>query len=373
MKSYSFLTKARLLLVLIISVIFVYLLLMYLSVHGYVSVMNEPIQINVNHLLNTGSQKLLNISFRYVLNNELLCSNINDDMLAVIIVTSYFANVETRNSMRRAFSTKDLMKIKVRRVFLLGIAPNDKYMKQSAIESESRKFGDIIQGNFTEAYRNLTYKHVMGLKWATTFCSNSKYIIKMDDDIVVNMYKLEQILEPLNKINYKKFIAGYVLRNMLPIREPDNKWYVTNDEYPFNHYPSFVSGWFYITNYESAKKIIFQSNNEKYFWIDDLFITGIIASKLKVILYDISQHFTPNSEFLQCCLQDFDKNISCDIYVGPNGGDNNMFYTFNTKVYECIFLKSCIKRTKRLNETCVAERKTNLGRGIGQIRSFKLK
>ncbi|XP_076273859.1 beta-1,3-galactosyltransferase 5-like [Rhynchophorus ferrugineus] len=354
MKSYVFLSKFRLLFGFIIIVIVIYVLLMYLSVHEFVAGVKKPVEINLNPLLNSSSQKLLNIPFRYVLNNELLCANTNGDILAVIIVTSYLANVETRNSMRRAFSAADLMSFRVRRVFLLGVAPTDKYIKQSAIESESQTFGDIVQGNFTEAYRNLTYKHIMGLKWATRFCSNSKYIIKMDDDIVVNMYKLEQILKPLTKISNKKFIAGYVLRNMLPIRDPDNKWFVTKEEFSFNHYPSFVSGWFYITNYVSAKNIVLQSNHEKYFWIDDLFITGIIASKLKVMLYDISQHFTPNSEFLQCCLQDFDKNIICDISVGPNGGN-------------------CMKRVKLINETCVAERKFNLGRGIGQIRSFKLK
>ncbi|KAF7267330.1 hypothetical protein GWI33_019448 [Rhynchophorus ferrugineus] len=230
---------------------------MYLSVHEFVAGVKEPVEINLNPLLNSSSQKLLNIPFRYVLNNELLCANTNGDILAVIIVTSYLANVETRNSMRRAFSATDLMSFRVRRVFLLGVAPTDKYIKQSAIESESQTFGDIVQGNFTEAYRNLTYKHIMGLKWATRFCSN--------------------------KICYL---------------------FVT----------LIISGWFYITNYVSAKNI----------------------------------------ESLQCCLQDFDKNIICDISVGPNGGN-------------------CMKRVKLINETCVAERKFNLGRGIGQIRSFKLK
>lgn len=40
---------------------------------------------------------------------------------AIFIVTSHINNVETRSAMRRAFSEKDLKKLGVRRVFLLGL------------------------------------------------------------------------------------------------------------------------------------------------------------------------------------------------------------------------------------------------------------
>ena len=39
-------------------------------------------------------------------------------------------------------------------------------------------------------YRNLTYKHTMGLQWAATYCPQSRYVIKMDSDIVVDLYQL---------------------------------------------------------------------------------------------------------------------------------------------------------------------------------------
>jgi len=43
------------------------------------------------------------------------------------------------------------------------------------IVEESEVHHDLIQGNFIDAYRNMTYKHVMGLKWATYFCQNARY------------------------------------------------------------------------------------------------------------------------------------------------------------------------------------------------------
>ncbi|XP_050300506.1 beta-1,3-galactosyltransferase 5 [Anthonomus grandis grandis] len=319
----------------------------------------------------SSKDQLLNLTLKYSLNNEEACKN--DNISALFLVTSYFGNVETRSSMRQAFSNEKLNQYGFRRLFLLAEAPMDKYTTQQSIINEHQRFGDIIQGNFTEAYRNLTYKHVMGLKWASTYCPKAKYVIKMDDDTVVNMYKLKTILSTLKRIAKRDFIAGYKLLKMKPIREPANKWYVTENEYASSFYPTFVSGWFYITNPQTAKKLSTLANYEKYFWIDDVFVTGILSNKLNTPIYDISKYFTANSEFLQCCLQDFDKDLDCDIYVGPNGGDTNMFYKFNEKVQKCLLSNKCRTRDKLLNETCVAERKVNLGRGDSIVSDIKLK
>lgn len=112
--------------------------------------------------LNHDDENLFDIHLKYSLNTR-SCSN-NSNILAVILVTSYFGNVETRSAMRRSFSSDQLEPMGFRRVFLLGQAEKDKYTSQEAVESEAKRFGDIVQGNFQEAYRNLTYKHIMGIK-----------------------------------------------------------------------------------------------------------------------------------------------------------------------------------------------------------------
>jgi hypothetical protein len=55
------------------------------------------------------------------------------------------------------------------------------------VKQEDADFGDIIQFNFCESYRNLTLKTLMGFKWATEFCSNAHFIMKTDDDVYVNI------------------------------------------------------------------------------------------------------------------------------------------------------------------------------------------
>lgn len=315
--------------------------------------------------------RIFDLNFHFILNNNKMCEN-NSNILTLIMVTSYFGNIETRSAMRRSHSREELKEIGIRRVFLLGESPNDKYTSQKAVEDESKRFGDIIQGNFEEAYRNLTFKHVMGLLWVQEFCPNSKFVIKMDDDIVVNMDRVPQFLNTLKMPENKPFITGYLLRNMVPIREPANKWYVTQEEYSLSSYPVFVSGWFYITSPKTCSGLFSLTRSTKCFWIDDTYVTGILAKKFNVRHFDMSQHFTVHSEFIDCCIYDIRiRNLNCDILVGPNGGNNNLFYDFNMAMNICN-LKLCMPREIPLNETCVAEKKFSLGRGKAVVETYRL-
>lgn len=314
--------------------------------------------------------KLFNLNFEYKLNSN-ICQK-NPNIFAIFIVTSYFGNVETRSSMRRSFSNDVLLNnFNVARIFLLGLAPSDKYTTQKSIEDESHRFGDLVQGNFHEAYRNLTYKHVMGYKWVSENCPHAKYVIKMDDDIAVDIRGFLNLLQT-TVLPERNLLAGYILRNLPAIREPANKWYVTSHEYPDKLYPPFLSGWLYVTNPQTVKSLLRLSYDQKYLWIDDVFVTGILAKRARIRHYDLSKYFAVHAELLQCCITDLKKQIKCDLLIGPNGGENNLFYEFNTIVDNCRNRTDCRKRDKPLKETCVAEKQTHLGRGDAVINPYKL-
>lgn len=204
--------------------------------------------------------------------------------------------------MRRAFSSEKLRKFNIKRVFLLGITSDNKYTTQSSVTDESKRFKDIVQGNFQESYRNLTFKHVMGHRWVSENCMSAKYVIKMDDDIVINMYKMLGMFEQLN-LPLKNLLAGYILNNMKVIREPANKWFVTYEEYSKQFYPPFLSGWFYITNPEVSSKIVRHSFSTPYFWIDDMYVTGEIAEKLGIRHVDLKKYFAVHSNYCSAALQ----------------------------------------------------------------------
>lgn len=70
--------------------------------------------------------------------------------------------------------------------------------------AQSKLLKDIAQGNSLDTYRNLTYKTIMCLKYAKCHCKNAKYVLKVDDDLFVNVPQmisfLENDLEPLHPI-----------------------------------------------------------------------------------------------------------------------------------------------------------------------------
>ena len=46
--------------------------------------------------------------------------------------------------------------------------------------------GDIFLLDFEDNYRNLTLKTMLSLRWALDECQKFKYVLKTDDDMIVN-------------------------------------------------------------------------------------------------------------------------------------------------------------------------------------------
>lgn len=119
-------------------------------------------------------------NFSFIINPQ-PCEDYPAGFLLLIIVTSNPVNHENRMLIRNSWGKNVAA---TRTVFMFGESENATITKR--IEHESKQYGDIVQGTFIDAYRNMTYKHVMGLKWAAHHCSNAKYVLKADDDVVVN-------------------------------------------------------------------------------------------------------------------------------------------------------------------------------------------
>lgn len=253
---------------------------------------------------------------------------------------------------------------------------NFRYITQNAIEDESRTFGDILQGSFIEDYRNLTFKHLMGLQWASSNCSEAVYILKVDDDTVFNLERTYKLLKSMNLKG--DFFMGYMLNNTKPIRQHQNKWYVTWEEYPRNDYPPYLSGWYYITTPEAARRVTNEAIYHPYFWIDDLLITGLLTEALDIKLVQVPKGFwLEYYELLECCLRDMIKEkIMCDTTVGPNGGRNNLIVEFNGALNLCWNTKKCSPRTKEkdLAKVCVAYRARSIfSDGKPEIKYLRLR
>ncbi|XP_011168579.2 beta-1,3-galactosyltransferase 5 [Solenopsis invicta] len=292
------------------------------------------------------------------------------------IVTSYAGEPSARSALRRAYTNEELQALGIRRVFLLGTLNDDAEKKthvlQNALLDESRRFNDILQGDFLDTYRNLTRKHLMGLQWAANNCKDVKYIMKMDDDIVVNIYG---ILEKLcSGTIQENSLTGYVMKNMIPVREPASKWYVSKAEYAGSIYPDFVSGWLYLVHPQVASRLMDHAeSSRKYFWIDDVFVTGILRQALNIKIQNISELYTTDYRYLECCIKGRANLLKCEFLVGPNGGDAELQVRFKEFAKFCHANCTIRKENNLVGNTCVvAYREPSLYKGAAQISPVRI-
>ncbi len=88
-----------------------------------------------------------------------------------VVVTSNARDFELRAAQREAFPSSELSASGIRRVFLLA---KDDTVDARKIAAENEANRDIVQGDFAEHYRHLSYKHIMGLQWAVNYCENAR-------------------------------------------------------------------------------------------------------------------------------------------------------------------------------------------------------
>lgn len=135
-------------------------------------------------------------------------------ILILILVHTAPRNTEKRSLIRQTWGTPHMTQgnSPLRLVFLLGAVPSDAAI-QHELEQENERYADMVQGNFQDAYRNMTYKHVMALKWFNQHCAHAQLLIKVDDDVFVNTPQLLKLFrDPVANSNSSLSVP---LRNLL--------------------------------------------------------------------------------------------------------------------------------------------------------------
>ena len=86
---------------------------------------------------------------------------------------------------------------------------------------------------------NLTVKSLFLLKWFSSHCDRTQYVMKADDDMYINLDRLYATVQANKRPN---LLMGGLICNAIPINDPYNKWY--NPQYMFagKRYPNYLAG-----------------------------------------------------------------------------------------------------------------------------------
>lgn len=162
-------------------------------------------------------------------------------------------------------------------VFLFGKSHNN--TENILLEKENKIHGDIVQEDFTDVYRNLTLKSLMGLRWVARYCTSARYMLKTDDDVFVHLPRLIRFVKKLkDNQSAAKYIYG---RQNYPIPAPrSGHWGVDRKLYPFKRFPKYVSGGGYLLPVSMAGPLFNVSKYFPQFPLEDVGVTGVLRKAL---------------------------------------------------------------------------------------------
>ncbi|XP_036355922.1 beta-1,3-galactosyltransferase 5-like isoform X2 [Octopus sinensis] len=176
-----------------------------------------------------------------IVENRDICKRHKDPSIQLdlfVIIFTQFKLKKQRDTIRNTWLNHSRNNTSnVRYAFAFGRLPTD--ADDTMLSKEANIYKDIVQADFKDSYRNLTFKTITMLGWVSRHCPHVKHVMKTDDDMWVN---IPRIIETFKEQPLHKTVAGCCPLSAGPIRSKESKWYVSYEEYSRDSYPGFCSG-----------------------------------------------------------------------------------------------------------------------------------
>jgi beta-1,3-galactosyltransferase 1 len=210
----------------------------------------------------------------YLIHNHARCAH--KEIFVVFLLNSHPKNSAKRRAIRETWGQRAIMEsLNLQYVFILGIS--DSQETNTRVKAESTKYGDIVQGEFTDTYANLSVKTMVGLNWAQSVCPRAKYIFKTDDDMFINVFAITRTME--EKIIDKNAIYGNCMGSGYPHRCVQSKWYTSYRVYPAFLYGPFCLGSALVMTSEAGRRLFTSSRETPYFQVEDVYVSALARAK----------------------------------------------------------------------------------------------
>ncbi|XP_071109805.1 beta-1,3-galactosyltransferase 1-like [Haliotis cracherodii] len=221
---------------------------------------------------------------KYILNNPDVCHS-SKEVTVLFVVHSAWNQTRQRQVMRQTFLNQTYFpQHTVKSVFLLGL--NTYNQSNEIIEMENAVHGDIIQGDFMDTYHNLTYKFSLGLQWMVGFCLNVKFVIKIDDDTVMDTFRFLERYLPKYQNKRRHLICNVWSKNTMGIirkRRFAVSWDILKG---YNVYPwRYCSGFVVVLTGDLIPLLYKSLFISPMLWVDDVYLSGQLPSRLDNVTY----------------------------------------------------------------------------------------
>ncbi|KAF0988356.1 hypothetical protein HZS_7709, partial [Henneguya salminicola] len=155
-------------------------------------------------------------------------------------------------------------------VFAIGLTNNQGLNR--LVEQEMIEKNDIILVPVIDEYRKIANKIMTYLKMLENSYLQFKYILKCDDDVYVDFERILPFIYESPAIEY----GGHLLSNLPTRRDPKDKWYLSEEEYPSDVIPKVVLGVANIMNRKIINKILKLHQSIKIHSMEDIYMTELV-------------------------------------------------------------------------------------------------
>ncbi|XP_052446984.1 beta-1,3-galactosyltransferase 1-like [Carassius gibelio] len=239
------------------------------------SVQQSPTQtttLSVNHHVAHPS------NYHFILDEPDKCSQWDPFLVLMVPVAPH--QLEARNAIRSTWGNESSVQGKaVLTLFLVGLTGGSEAQQQ--LEEESRQHRDLLQSNFVDSYFNLTIKTMVIMDWLATRCPQAAYAMKVDSDMYINLENLMTLLLSTNTPR-QNYITGYLMWDRPVVRDKNSKWYVAEELYPEQKYPTYLQGMGYVFSNDLPEKLVEASKEIKPFNIEDAYV-GACLKQLGIV------------------------------------------------------------------------------------------
>ena len=230
--------------------------------------------------------KMTNLNYKFVLSPDTPCDS---GTRIVAICYSVADRILTRDATRSTWgsvvrdgtwigSDKKYKGVKV--YFMLALPSKEMKYTINNITSEFHQHNDLILVDFMESYRNLTLKTLMALKWMKEHCKQAQFMLKVDEDIFVNIPRIWNMLnEDVTDKMMGYVVSGKVYRDEGPYGVP-----ITH--FPFSYYPRYLSGPIYVISTSLIPKLLQTAEYVPPFSVEDAFVTGVLRTVINASMVD---------------------------------------------------------------------------------------
>lgn len=233
---------------------------------------------------------------------------------ALIVVHSKVTNFMKRSEIRKTWANRALMsRFGFKVVFFLGKPFGEDI--QSMVDEEISEFEDIVQGSFYDSYLNITHKAVLVLRWITEYCREPKTVVKVDDDVFVNVFGLYHSFVP--------FFGNATNKIWCEVKPPfthkihrikGTRHRISDHEFKgYSYYPlTSCRGYFVVITQDSVRKMYEAAKQTPFFWLDDIYLYGIIVNSTRVELVQIRDNLDDRNErYARQCFES--KTYACPL------------------------------------------------------------